>query len=169
MSNLRITAPSNDLVSWFRRRVVAWGRSHFAEFPWRTTGSHFHALIAETLLQRTRAEQVVPVYREFTTRFPNARALAAADVSEVVSVIHPLGLRWRAQFIKELGVVLAGSWSGEPPDSREALHGLPGIGAYCSASYRSLHLRHRDCNIDSKVVRLYGRLFAFDNDGETRP
>jgi adenine-specific DNA glycosylase len=43
--------------------------------------------VAELLLQRTRAEQVVPVYLNFIRVFPNPASLAQTSISDIEKVI----------------------------------------------------------------------------------
>ncbi|MBQ2644295.1 hypothetical protein IJG14_01815 [bacterium] len=54
------------------------------------------------------------------------------------------------------------------PESKEELIKLPGVGEYVASAYLSLHQNKRAVIIDSNVVRLYGRFFGFETDGETR-
>ncbi len=153
--------PLSSLV-YLRRKIVFWGTDHFALFPWRVTKNHWHALVAEIMLQRTRAEQVVPAFEKFRHLYPHPRDLAI-DTDSVV--FATLGLHWREELLRDLAAILA---TIEIPIDRESLMALPGIGSYIAAAYRSMHLGIRDVIIDSNVVRLYGRFFGFETDPETR-
>jgi A/G-specific adenine glycosylase len=126
----------------------------------------YRALVAEILLQRTRAHQVVPVYREFCARFPSPEHLGGATPAQVLSVIRPLGLAWRAGRLVELGRVLAAL--GRVPTDRQTLEQLPGVGPYAAGALISFHVGRRATIIDSNVVRLYGRLFGIKTGPETR-
>jgi A/G-specific adenine glycosylase len=148
------------------RRLVRWGRANYVAFPWRRAGRTFHALVAEILLQRTRAEQVVPVYQQLCVTYPSASSLSAAPPSEVRTLLKPLGLHWRIPLIQRLAAQL-GDLSSVPLN-RVALCELPGVGDYAAAAFLSLHCGRRASIVDSNVVRLYGRLFGFVVDGETR-
>ena len=61
-----------------RHRLVRWGRKHYQPFDWREESSPWLTLVAEFLLQRTRASQVIPVFREVRERYPTAAALVEA-------------------------------------------------------------------------------------------
>jgi len=154
-------------VRFIRRELLSWGKDNFADFPWRHSTTHFHSLIAEILLQRTKAEQVVPVYKVFINRFPDCNALASASVKSIEKIILPLGLKWRAKFLSALGKNLAAS-GGSIPSDILSLEKLPGVGPYAAASFLSLHMNKRAPIIDSNVVRLYGRIFGFETGPETR-
>lgn len=149
-------------IDYFRSRIVNWGRKNFAHFPWRKTSNLWHCLVVEIMLQRTRAEQVVPVFKNFCkdckTPFQYAK-------KKKYSVFKTLGLPQREGLLRKLAIQLS---RGKIPKKKEELLKLSGVGEYISAAYRSLHLGIRDVIIDSNVVRVYGRFFGFKTDGETR-
>jgi A/G-specific adenine glycosylase len=156
------TIPEEKIVL-LRENIIGWGLANYANFPWRSTPNRWHALAAEIMLQRTRAEQVLPAYLDFTAKYVTAADYTADPDSRVFAT---LGLSWREKYFRELAAVLAAS--PEIPVDKEALLNLPGIGDYIASAYRSMHLGLRDVIIDSNVVRIYGRFFGFDTDGETR-
>ena len=149
-----------------RSALVSWGRKNFTNFPWRHTENRFHALVAELLLQRTRADQVLPVYEEFVRLYPVPQSLAASPPEHLAEMMQPLGLHWRIPLLLELGEKLAEA--GGVPTDRRGLLALPGVGPYAASALLSLHVRVRCAIVDSNVVRLYSRLFGFQFDGETR-
>ena len=147
-------------------RLIKWGGPNYVAFPWRRARSRFHALIAELLLQRTRAEQVVPVYTELCRRYASPKALASASTAEIATLLKPLGLHWRVPLVRKLSTELAAK--GSVPRKPDLLLALPGVGAYACAAYLSLHAGIRAPIVDSNVVRLYGRLFGLAVGPETR-
>ncbi len=147
--------------------LLEWGVENHRDFPWRVARKRWHGLIAEVLLQRTRAGNVAPVYEAFVEHFSEPDDLAEATVEEVEDVIRPLGLRWRAPLLKRLGQCLT-ALDGEPPDTIEELLELPGVGAYSAAAYLSLYAGRRAVIIDSNVVRWICRMLDRPMDGETR-
>ncbi len=154
----------DDDIDFLRTQLLQWSEDNFAEFPWRSTDNHWHALAVEIMLQRTRAEQVVPVYEQFVRQYPAPADLAADPDSHV---FETLGLHWREALLQDLAQTLAAD-NGEIPADSQALKALPGVGDYIAAAYRSMHLGLPDTIIDSNVVRLYGRFFGFETHGETR-
>jgi len=145
---------------------LAWERKNYPAFPWRDEIPPFHALVAEVLLQRTRAEQVVPVYLNFISVFPNPASLAQTSIPDIEQVIAPLGLRWRAKFLNELGKELVAD--GSVPADLASLQKLPGVGPYAASAYLSFHGGRRVPIVDSNIVRFYGRFFGFRTGPETR-
>lgn len=158
----RVKIPTESEAAAFSSDILDWARGNFAEFPWRSTANRWHALVAEVMLQRTGANQVLPVYNAFCDRYKTPRDyLLLSDGCE----FNTLGLKWRAKKLYELAETLA---DNNIPEEKENLLQLPGIGEYIASAYRSLHLGLYDVIIDSNVVRLYGRYFGFKTDGETR-
>ncbi|HMS57954.1 MAG TPA: hypothetical protein PKA49_03790 [Tepidiformaceae bacterium] len=148
--------------------VSAWGRQHRASYPWR--GSEvplWQKLVAEVMLLRTRAQQVVPVWEQFARRFPSTKALREAGPSELAGVAAGLGLSWREGLLQELLVEL-GTIGDELPLVQNELVKLPGVGDYCAAALLSLHADRRAVIIDANVVRVLARLVGKSFDGETR-
>jgi A/G-specific adenine glycosylase len=157
---------SQELALYLRKKLLAWEQKNYPTFPWRDETHPFHALVAEVLLQRTRAEQVVPVYLNFIRVFPNPANLAQTNIPDIEKVIAPLGLRWRAKFLHELGKELVAG--GSVPADLASLRKLPGVGPYAASAYLSFHVGRRVPIVDSNVVRFYGRFFGFRTGPETR-
>ena len=123
----------------------------------------YHALTAEIMLQRTRAEQVEPIYREFTENYNSPEEYLEKCNHNIFT--H-LGLPKREVQFQNLSKIL--SQSKTIPTEKKALLQLPGVGTYVASAFRSLHLRQRDTLIDSNTVRLYGRFFGFQYSDLTR-
>ncbi len=156
--------PDPRAVGLFQFTIITWGTANFVDFPWRHTENQWHALAAEVMLQRTRAEQVVPVFREFSERYTTP--LDFLKDPDGIRLFSRLGLLWRARPFLDLAALLSGA--SAIPSDRKVLLTLPGIGDYIASAFRSLHLGIRDTIIDSNVVRIYGRFFGFRTTPETR-
>ena len=124
-------------------------------------------MLAEVLLQRTRANSVVNVYQQFVFAFTTPSELGRAQIQKIEKLLYPLGLRWRAPLIKKLGQAL-GDRGGDPPRSLPELITLPGVGPYAAAAYLAFHTNARAVIIDANVVRFLCRLIGYEYDGETR-
>ena len=165
------TAPDTELslahIRSIRHRLRVWGREHYRTFPWRKPPRPWHGLIAEVLLSRTRAQNVVPVYEQFIARFPETEDLKTATLEEIETMIYPLGLRWRAPLLKQLCDHLAAS-NGRVPTTLEGLQKLPAVGVYVAAAMLSFHGGGRAVLVDANVVRFLCRLVERPMDGETR-
>jgi A/G-specific adenine glycosylase len=145
--------------SRLRRTLLAWWERYGRDFPWRKTRSAYHVLVAEALLHRTRANQVVALYEKTLASFPTVYALAAADPEAVYELLHSAGLRWRVGSLLNAAQVIVQRFSGVVPSSRAELESLPGIGHYIAAAIRCFAYGENDAIIDSNVVRVYARVF----------
>ncbi len=79
------------------------------------------------MLQQTQVERVLPFYVAFIKKFPTARALAAAPLSEVLKSWQGLGYNRRANMLHKAAAEIAAR--GMPRATHE-LEKLPGIGPY---------------------------------------
>jgi len=59
-----------DVVS-IRESLLEWWSKHKVNYPWRRRIPMWQAIVAEIMLQRTKANQVVPVFSEFQHRTQN--------------------------------------------------------------------------------------------------
>lgn len=146
---------------------MTWGQENYQKFSWREASQPWHGLIAEILLQRTRARNVEPVYERFICRFNSLDELAAASVEDIEEVIHSLGLAWRAARLRDLGKGLLRS-GGRIPNTVEDLKKLPGVGEYVASAWLSFHGGVRCKIVDANIVRFICRLLGKPMDGETR-
>lgn len=156
---------SSKNLYFFRRKIKAWHKEHSFKYPWRTTKNKWHALVAEIMLQRTNAEQVIPIYLNFTKKYETAGYFLKKIQKEKADIFENLGLRWRNKLLIETAKAIDKNGF---PETKEDLIKTPGIGEYIASAYLSFHLDKRAIIIDSNIVRLYGRFFGFKYDEETR-
>jgi A/G-specific adenine glycosylase len=141
-----------------RRLMLAWGRRNFQAFPWRHETSPWLTLIAEVLLQRTQAKQVVQAFETFRRLFPTPGAILSGDQMLLERTLFPLGLRSRVHVIRSLANIAAMN-NGMPPEDIVILRTVRGVGSYTSAAWISLHRGRRAVIIDANVYRWLGRMF----------
>jgi A/G-specific adenine glycosylase len=157
--------PTTALAKATYRQIIFDGfPARERKFPWRSRRDPYQVLIGEVLLQRTRGEHAVQVYREFLRRWPNAERLARARVGTIEAVIHPLGLSKRAAILSRLGKAIA--TTGVPIDPVE-LDRLPGVGPYAA---HSVPVFAADANlpvVDWVIARVLRRYFGLA--GARRP
>ena len=153
---------SDTDIKYFRAKIIKWGRTNFRNFPWRYSDNKWHCLAAEIMLQRTKAEQVEPVYVEFIRKYEKPENWL--DDPDAVT-FNNLGLPERNKQFLSLNRIIAGN---EIPDNKVDLLKLPGVGDYIASAFLSLHLGMRASLIDSNIVRVYGRYFGLNTNAETR-
>ena len=136
--------------------------------PWRNEKDPYRILIAEVMLQRTKVEQVLPVYEKFIIRFPNFESLARSSEPEIRKFMNRLGLYWRTKLILKMAKKIIRDFNGKLPSEREMLFTIPGIGDYIAEMIIILAFRGKGIAIDSNVVRLITRFFGIETKGELR-
>lgn len=154
-------ASKNELVvgdAWIaavRSRVLRWGRRNFASYPWREDRDPWLTLIAELLLQRTRAAQVLPVYGILRARYPTPQHMLRSGRRGVRALTSRVGLHTRGETL----LTLARRFErGGPPSDSAELRRVKGVGAYTTAAWFSLHRGRREAIVDSNVFRWLGRM-----------
>lgn len=131
------------LLDWYER-------GHRA-LPWRQTRDPYALLVSEVMLQQTQALRVVPFYERWLARFPDAAALAAAPLRDVLAAWSGLGYNRRALALQRAAAVVAER--GWPQDLRE----LPGVGPYTAAAVGSFAFGREVAAIDTNVRRILER------------
>lgn len=152
-------------IRQLRGKLQEWHKHNPVNYPWRDTNNHWHAIVAEVMLQRTRAEQVVPIYNSFVKKYPTPHSFILHFKRTKVNIFGKLGLPQRNQLLYELALSINNHGI---PSNKVDLMKLPGIGDYVASAYFSFHLNKREALIDSNIIRFYGRYLGFDYDGETR-
>jgi A/G-specific adenine glycosylase len=148
---------SSTLLSWFDKN----GRT----FPWRETfeaPDPYIILFTEIMLQRTRAEQVIPIYLEFVRKYPTFEDLSRASEDEIISLFGRLGLRWRAKNVVTLIRQIRDEFHGSIPREIEDLRSLSSVGEYVAAAVACYAFGHKTVAVDSNVVRVISRLLDLD-------
>jgi len=155
-------------ISFFTDTLLRWFYRNGRKFPWRRESDPFRILIAEIMLQRTKAHQVAPVYIEFIKRFPTIKSLRCAKRNEINMFILRLGLHWRTKMIAKMVQEINSKYDGLIPSERQELLTIPGVGDYISDAVTVFGFGGRRTVIDSNVIRLVSRFFGVPIQGEVR-
>jgi endonuclease-3 len=119
----------------------------------------FQLLVATILSAQTTDRAVNQVTPGLFARFPDARALAAADPLDVEPLIATIGLfRNKAKSVVGAARALVERHGGVVPREREALEALPGVGRKTANVVLSTAFREPALAVDTHVTRLAGRL-----------
>lgn len=150
--------PNQSRVKLFLKSILTWGAKNKRDFPWRKDPDPFHILVAEFLLQRSRAKTVSKVYSQLFNRWPSYRQLAAVSISDISDVIGPLGLNKRAASLKDLAIAI--KQRAGVPDNDAELRQLPGVGWYIASATLLTAFNKNILLIDSVTSRVYRRYFG---------
>lgn len=129
-----------------RFRTIVWQhyRAHGRyDLPWRKNHSLYRVLVSEVMLQQTQVERVIPFYKNFLKKFPTARRLANAPLSDVLKSWQGLGYNRRAKMLHAAAKDLAVTRF----DLVTELEKLPGVGSYTARAVAAFA-----CNQDVIVI-----------------
>lgn len=152
----------------FHESLRGWDVEYRRIFPWRRTENPFHIMMAELMLRRTQARQVIKVYKDFITKYPDVPALADAPADQVERSLSSLGLAWRVPAFQQIACALAEQYGGKVPPSYDALVALPGIGDYVASAVCCFAFGQAVIIVDTNTVRVAGRLFGIPTHAESR-
>lgn len=111
----------------FRKAVWAYYKKHGRHnLPWRKTKDPYKILVSEVMLQQTQVERVIPFYTKFIKKFPTAKKLVAAPLSDVLKNWQGLGYNRRAKMLQEA----AKEMTARKIRTVSELEMLPGVGPY---------------------------------------
>lgn len=139
-------------MAWYdrNRRDLPWRRPERARDP-------YCVWVSEVMLQQTRVAAAVEYYERFLARFPNVRALAAAEEDQVLAAWSGLGYYRRARQLWRAAREVEARWLGRLPGELAALRRLPGIGRYTAGAILSIAFQQPAAAVDGNVRRIFAR------------
>jgi A/G-specific adenine glycosylase len=148
-------------ISWFRGEISRWYSKDGRDFPWRNkSASKYQLIIAEVLLQRTKAETVSTFYPRFIEKFYSWKALAKAKKKDLQIFLKPIGLwRQRATALKNLSVEMA-KRNGRFPKTREEIEKIPAVGQYIANAVLMFCHEQPQPLLDINMARVLERFFG---------
>jgi A/G-specific adenine glycosylase len=145
-------------IEEYRKKLKKWGKGHYRDFPWRRTPDPYKIMLAEIMLHRTQAMQVVKIYERFIREYPDIKTLAKANKSELHKALFTLGLKWRIDLIKDMAEILVNKYESKIPKDKSELLSLPGISDYIACSVRCFAWNIAEPLLDTNTVRVIGRM-----------
>jgi len=134
--------------------LLNWIESNYDQYPWREEQDPIFALVAEIMLQKTRADNVLPVYNRIKEKYPTLKKIKQASEEQLLEELYPLGLRKRnlnlVHLLKNLDKV---------PETKKELIKLKGVGEYTANAFLSLHQGINQPITDTNALRLWTRVF----------
>ncbi len=153
-----------DLKSFYKTQR----REHL---PWRQTTDLYKILVSEVMLQQTQVERVIPFYERFIKRFPDAKTLAKAPLSEVLKYWSGLGYNRRGKYLqgaakllqeaaelpkKGVGLPFISPFLGSSAElTTEFLENLPGIGPYTARAIATFAYNRPEIFIETNVRTVF--------------
>lgn len=119
----------------------------------------FQLIVAVALSAQTTDKSVNQVTPELFKAYPDAFALAAADIEEVEGYLRRIGMyRTKAKNIVGMAKVLAAEYDGQVPEDYDALVKLPGVGRKTANVVLSVGFGHQRIAVDTHVFRVANRI-----------
>ena len=145
----------------FQHTLLNWYDTDGRHFPWRNKRlTQYQIIIAETLLQRTKAETVSKFYSQFIKDFPNWTKLAQADTTAIELYLKPIGLySQRAKRLKMLALEMV-KRKGKLPKDRPELESIPFMGQYIANAVELIIYKKPSPLVDVNMARLLERYFG---------
>lgn len=151
-TRLRIARVSAGAEAYYR----AQGR----QFPWRDERNPYRLAVAEILLQKTRAESVMPVFLDMIDEYPTAKVLAGSSLEKIEVRLRPLGLsRKRSEQLLGMAAAVTERGTRILSDWKTALASVPGLGAYGARATACFGSGKRVGIVDANVARILRRVF----------
>lgn len=133
-----------------------------------TYRSPFELLVATVLSAQTTDRMVNRVTPALFGRYPDPKALAAANVSDLEEILRPTGFFHRkALHVRELAAALLQKFDGRVPDRMDDLVSLPGVGRKTASVVLAQAFHKPAIFVDTHVGRVCRRLgWTRSNDPE---
>jgi len=91
--------------------------------------SEFQTLITTILSARSRDEKTIPVAMKLFSKYPDAKKLASAKISDIEKIIKPINFyKNKARNIINTSEKIVKEYNGKVPESMDKLLELPGVG-----------------------------------------
>ena len=148
-------------IEEFRFKLLNWFDTNGRHFPWRNkTKTNYQVIIAEVLLQRTKAETVSKFYCQFIKDFHNWATLADTGIIPLEQYLKPIGLyRQRAKRLKSLAMEMV-KRDGKIPEDRAELNKIPFMGQYIANAVELIIFKKPSPLVDVNMSRLLERYFG---------
>ena len=146
-------------MTTFAELIVSWQRGHGRHgLPWQEKRDPYGIWVSEIMLQQTQVATVIPYYRRFMSRFPDARTLADAQLDEVLAHWSGLGYYSRARNMHRAAQLIRDVHGGDFPATFDDVAALPGIGRSTAAAVMVFAYGARHAILDGNVKRVLARV-----------
>jgi A/G-specific adenine glycosylase len=149
--------------------LIAWHAKHGRhDLPWQLARTPYRVWVSEIMLQQTQVPTVIPYFERFMRRFPDAAALAAAPLDEVLHLWSGLGSYARARNLHRAAQRIHDELGGRFPESFEEVAALPGVGRSTAGAILALARDERHPILDGNAKRVLARCFGIEGDPGSR-
>lgn len=151
----RVPSGSRERAALAAERL-AWVHEQRSDLDFRNM---YELAIATILAAQTTDVTVNALTRVLFARYPDARALAAADLHDLEEILRPVGyFRAKARTILAAGQTLTDRFAGVVPATIDELVTIPGIGRKTASAVLAAGLGEPAIVTDRHVMRVATRL-----------
>lgn len=152
---------SRTVAAEWANIITSWEKSHGRSLPWRENRTPYKVFISEILSKRSNPNSTESVYKEFIRLYPDIKSLSKASLTDLESLIKPLGLyKQKSRIMKELTAIIIEEFAGQVPSDLQTLRELPNIGEYTASAIICFAYRKPVITIGSNVDRILSRVFS---------
>ena len=148
----------------FQELLAQKGAELYRSMPWREDTQPYYVLVSELMLQQTQVDRVIPKFTSFIARFPDAAALAAAPLSEVLRLWNGLGYNRRAKYLHEAAKMVTDEFGGAFSADYDSLIRLPGVGPNTAGAIMTYAFNRPCVFIETNVRTVYFHHFFEGGD-----
>lgn len=147
-------------IAELQKDLLCWFEINKRTFPWRKKSMNsYQYVIAETLLQRTKAETIAKFYPGFIKRFPNWQSIDSTSQESIAEFLKPIGLyKQRSARMKKLAYEMV-LLNGKFPKERSELEKLPFLGQYIVNAILLFIHKQSEPLLDVNMSRVLERIF----------
>lgn len=129
--------------------------------------SAWKLLVMGRLSAQCTDAKVNVVCRELFEKFPDAEAMAKADIKDIENIIRPCGLyHTKAANLKTASAILLANYNGTVPDTMEELLKLPGVGRKIANLILGDVYGKPGIVADTHCIRICGRLGFYPSENK---
>ena len=152
---------TKNKIYFFQDTILEWYKQNGRTFLWRKKGlTHYQYVIAEVLLQRTKADTIAKFYPDFIKDFPNWRALVNGETQRLEDYLRPVGLyRQRAKRLMRLANEMV-KRNNKLPKDRAELESIPFMGQYIANAVELVIFNQPSPLVDVNMARVLERFFG---------
>jgi A/G-specific adenine glycosylase len=151
---------SQNKIFFFQENIIKWFNENGRDFPWRKKNlTPYQLVIAEVLLQRTKAETISKFYPLFLKKYPSWKSLNKTRLAALEKVLKPIGLyKQRAALLKKLAKEMI-LLKGILPKEKAKIEKLPFAGQYITNAILQFVYNKPAPLLDINMARVLERFF----------
>ncbi len=152
---------TSDKIKYFQDVLLKWYEDNGRNFYWRHQYlTDYEYIIAEVLLQRTKAETIAKFYPLFINRFQSWNHIVNTSLNEIGDFLRPIGLyTQRAKRLHLLALEIV-KRNGILPTDRKELESIPFMGQYITNAVELIIFNKPSPLLDVNMARVLERFFG---------